>query len=74
MRAADDFQSIRDRMIGLRRKPKIDPATCMQHCFDPVYGRCIYCNLHYFHLPALQKRRLPDADAGNLPCPALPAR
>jgi hypothetical protein len=71
MQAADDFQSIRGRMLDLRRKPKIDPATCLQHSFDPVDGRCIYCNLHYFHLPALQNRKPPDADAGNLPCPGI---
>jgi len=27
--------------------------------------------LHYFHLPALQNRKPPDADAGNLPCPGI---
>jgi hypothetical protein len=43
----------------------------MQHSFDPVDGRCIHCNLHYFHLPALQNRKPPDVDAGNLPCPGI---
>ena len=64
MRAADDFKSIRDRMLVLRRRPKIDPATCRQHSFNPVDGRCIYCNLHYFHLPALRDRKPPEAYVG----------
>jgi hypothetical protein len=64
MRAADDFKSIRDRMLVLRCRPKIDPALCQQHSFNPVDGRCIYCNLHYFHLPALQNRKPPEANAG----------
>lgn len=67
MRAADDFQSIRDRMLDLRRGPKSDPATCPQHSFDPMDDRCIHCNLHYFHLPALQNHKPPDANAGSVP-------
>lgn len=69
MRAADDFQSIRHRMFDLRRGPRIDPATCPQHSFEPATDRCVYCNLHYYHLPAFQHRKATDADAGNLPCP-----
>jgi hypothetical protein len=75
MRAADDFGSIRARLLDLRRSPKTDPATCPQHSFDPVEGRCIHCNLHYFHLPAFQNRKPPDADAdaANPPCPGSAA-
>lgn len=68
MRAADDFGSIRARLLDLRRSPKTDPATCPQHIFDPVEGRCIHCNLHYFHLPAFQNCKPPDADAVYPPC------
>lgn len=71
MRAADDFGSIRARLAELCRQPKIDPATCPQHSFDPADGRCIYCNLHNFHLPAFLNRKPPDADAASLFCPGI---
>jgi len=63
MRAADDFDYIYRRIIDLRDGRKIDPATCTRHSFDPVNNRCIYCNLHYYHLPALENCR--PADAGT---------
>ena len=69
MRAADDFQSIRGRMLDLQRKPWVDPAACPGHVF--FNGRCVHCNLHRFHLPALEQLKPPDADAGNLPCPDI---
>jgi hypothetical protein len=65
MRAADDFRYICDRMVYLRRKRKIDPATCPQHSFDSADDRCIHCNLHYYHLPALLNRKPPDANPGS---------
>jgi len=68
MRAAEDFRSIHDRMLELRRKSRIDPAACPQHSFGPEDSRCIHCNLHYFHLPAVENSRPADADA-DLPCP-----
>ena len=73
MRAADDFGSIRARMLDLRHSSKTDPATCPQHRFDPVEGRCIHCNLHYFHLPALQNSQPSDEDTANPPCPGSAA-
>jgi hypothetical protein len=71
MRAADDFSSIRARLFDLHRRPKVDPEACPQHSFDPVEGRYVHCNLHYFHLPALQNCKPPDADAADPPCPRL---
>jgi hypothetical protein len=73
MRAADDFESIRARLGDLRRRPKIDPVTCPRHTFDPADGRCILCNLHFFHLPALQNCK-PPMDATGVPCPAPAAK
>jgi hypothetical protein len=60
-------------MLDLRRKQKIEPAACAQHSFDPVDGRCIHCNLHYFHLPALQSHAMFDADAGRVSRPGSAA-
>ena len=69
MLAADDFQSIRRHMLHLCRWSTIDPATCPQHTFESVTGRCVHCNLHYYHLPALQHPKALNADAGDLSCP-----
>jgi|GEM_PF-5203368 len=55
--------------FDLGRKPWIDPAVCPGHVF--LNGRCVHCNLHRFHLPALEQLKPPDADAGNLPCPSI---
>jgi hypothetical protein len=60
MKAADDFNYIHRRMLDLRARGKVDPATCNPHSFDPATDRCIYCNLHYYHLPALEN--CPPAD------------
>jgi hypothetical protein len=65
MRAADDFESIRNHARSLRRSPKTEPAACTQHSFDPADDRCIHCGLHYFHLPAMQNRR--SAEIGENP-------
>jgi len=60
MKVADDFKSIRERMQELRRSRRIDPAQCARHNFEQLSGRCVYCNLHVFHLPALQNGK--DSD------------
>jgi hypothetical protein len=65
MRAADDFDDISRRMLDLRSQCKIDPARCIRHSFDPVSNRCIYCNLHYYHLPAVQNCGQVDANPGR---------
>lgn len=54
MRIADDFDAIRTKIIDLQ-KPKIDPATCSEHFFKNNM-RCIHCNIHYYHLPAILKK------------------
>jgi len=67
MRAADDFETIRNRMLDLRRRPNIDPADCTRHSFDPADDRCVYCRLHRFHLPALQNREPAEPTDTSLP-------
>ena len=66
MRAADDFESIRNRVRSLRRKAKTEPAACIQHSFDAADARCIHCGLHYFHLPAVQNRRPAETGENRL--------
>lgn len=68
MRAADDFPYISRRVVELRHWKKIDPATCSQHSFDRSDNRCIHCNLHYYHLPALLNHKSSDANAASASC------
>lgn len=55
MRAADDFEAIRENMRAMRPYPYLHD-TCPGHVFpDGQSGRCSNCGLHYFHLPALAR-------------------
>src|SRR5208282_1438861 len=49
------------------------PRLILQHadCIASILWKVddvFFRDLHYFHLPASQNRKPPDADAGNLPC------
>jgi hypothetical protein len=54
-----------DADVGNLPCPEIDSATCpvpvaqrCRHKFSPATSRCVRCNLHYFHLPAVTKPSL----------------
>lgn len=57
VRAADDFEAIRARIEDLRAPllpDQVSPHSCPGHEFDAMTQRCQHCNLHFYHLPALE--------------------